>query len=213
MLRCILQIKLIRLKFSYERHGSKICGRVWLGGRFYCDNWPDALWLSLSDFLPGSICSVGLDACWTRRPSKIDPARIWRDSRFWNVPRRVWWKSQATSQLIVVLLTYCQCFFNMNGDPLCLTSCIFRTRAMTYNLQISGVIFFIQFIRYAAVLSKYQYAIEGWTSTSPSVDGPYRPDGPNIDIHGQLLTSSWVEHTGLKYLSEAINVCIMVILA
>ena len=39
---------------------------------FYFENVPDALWLLLFHFLPGSICSVEIDAVQQRLASKIE---------------------------------------------------------------------------------------------------------------------------------------------
>ena len=42
---------------------------------FYFENGPDALWLLLFHFLPGSICSVEIDAVQQRLASKIEMLR------------------------------------------------------------------------------------------------------------------------------------------
>ena len=42
---------------------------------FYFENSPDALWLLLFIFLPGSICSVEIDSVQQRLASKIEVLR------------------------------------------------------------------------------------------------------------------------------------------
>ena len=58
-----------------------ICDRLHeLSIVFYFENWPEALWLLLFHFLPGSICSVEIDAVHQQLVSKIEVLRNDRDA-------------------------------------------------------------------------------------------------------------------------------------